>query len=128
MGTITVHHPLTGEPRPYRMPAGGRGYTRPASLVSLWSTAPYLLNNSVGKFDPRPSVEARMQSFQNSIEQMLWPEKRDKDRVLGDKVPGVIDRTTVTSYLRIPKGYLPEFLQDVAELEEKIPPDVAVAS
>ena len=28
------------------MPAGGRGYTRPASLVSLWSTAPFLLNNT----------------------------------------------------------------------------------
>ena len=124
VGTITVHHPLTGEPRPYQMPAGGRGYTRPASLVSLWSTAPYLLNNSVGEFEWNPSVEARMRSFQNSIEQMLWPEKRDKDLVLGDKVPGVIDRTTTTSYLRVPKGFLPEFLQDVMELEEKVLPDV----
>ena len=126
VGTITVHHPITGEPRPYQMPAGGRGYTRVTSLVSLWSTAPFLLNNSVGKFDPSPSVDARMRSFQNSIEQMLWPEKRDKDRVLGDKVPGVIDRTTATSYLRAPKGFLPDFLQDVIELEEKILPDVQV--
>jgi hypothetical protein len=106
------------------MPAGGRGYTRPASLVSLWSTAPYLLNNSVGKFNPSPSVDARMQSFQNSIEQMLWPEKRDRDSVLGDKVPGVIDRTTTRSYLRIPKGFLPDFLQDIEQLEEKILPNV----
>jgi hypothetical protein len=124
VGSITVHHPLTGEPRPYQMPAGGRGYTRPASLVSLWSTAPYLLNNSVGRLDPSPSVDARMRSFHNSIEQMLWPEKRDKDPIFGDKVPGVIDRTTVTSYLRVPKGFLPDFLQDVIELEEKILPDV----
>ena len=70
------------------MPAGGRGYTRPPSLISVWSTAPFLLNNSVGKFNPSPSVEARMDSFQDSIEKMLWPEKRDKDPVLGDKVPG----------------------------------------
>ena len=61
VGTITVHHPLTGEPEPYQMPAGGRGYTRPPSLVSVWSTAPFLLNNSVGKFEASPSVEARMQ-------------------------------------------------------------------
>jgi hypothetical protein len=126
VGTITVHHPITGEPRPYQMPAGGRGYTRVPTLVSLWSTAPYLLNNSVGKFDPSPSVEARMRSFQSSIEQMLWPERRQKDRILGDKVPGVIDRTTDTSYLRVPKGFLPDFLQDVIELEEKILPDVQV--
>ena len=124
VGTITVHHPLTGESRPYKMPAGGRGFTRVPTLVSLWSTAPFLLNNSVGKFDPSPSVDARMRSFHNSIEQMLWPEKRDKDRILGDKVPGVIDRTTTTSYLRVPKGFLPEFLQDVMELEEKVLPDV----
>ena len=32
----------------YAMPAGGRGYTRVPSLISLWSTAPFLLNNSVG--------------------------------------------------------------------------------
>jgi hypothetical protein len=126
VGTITVHHPITGEPRPYEMPAGGRGYTRVTSLVSLWSTAPYLLNNSIGKFDPSPSVHARMDSFQDAIEEMLWPEKRDKDRVLGDKVPGVIDRTTTTSYLRVPKGFLPEFLQDIVELEEHILPDVQV--
>lgn len=111
VGTVTVHDPFTGEPRPYTMPGGGRGYTRPASLVSVWSTAPFLQNNSVGKFEPSPSVEARMRSFQDSIEQMLWPEKRDKDPILGAKVPGVIDRTTARSYLRVAGGYLPPFLR-----------------
>lgn len=93
------------------MPAGGRGYTRPPSLVSLWSTAPFLLNNTVGEFESSPSVAARMKSFQNSIEQMLWPEKRDKDLVLGDKIPGRIDRTTQQSYLRVASGFLPDFLR-----------------
>jgi hypothetical protein len=111
VGTVTVHDPFTGDPRPYTMPAGGRGYTRPASLVSVWSTAPFLQNNSVGKFEPSPSVEARMRSFQGSIEQMLWPEKRDKDPVLGAKVPGAIDRTTARSYVRVAGGYLPPFLR-----------------
>jgi hypothetical protein len=110
-GSVTVYHPYTGEASTYNMPAGGRGYTRPPSLISVWSTAPFLLNNSVGKFDPSPSVSARMDSFQNSIEQMLWPEKRDKDQLLGDKVPGTMDRTTQTSYLRVAGGYLPDFLQ-----------------
>jgi hypothetical protein len=95
------------------MPAGGRGYTRPPSLVSLWSTAPFLLNNSVGEFNSDPSVKGRLASFQNSIEQMLWPEKREKDELLGDKIPGKIDRTTETSYLRVSYGYLPDALQDL---------------
>ena len=86
------------------MPAGGRGYTRPPSLISLWSTAPFLLNNTVGPFESSPSVEARMRSFQSVIEQMLWPEKRDKDSLLGDKIPGLIDRTSQPTYLRITKG------------------------
>jgi hypothetical protein len=35
VGTITVYNPFTGDPQQYTMPAGGRGYTHPASLVSL---------------------------------------------------------------------------------------------
>jgi hypothetical protein len=111
VGKITWYDPLTGEPRQYEMPGGGRGYTRPPSLISLWSTAPFLLNNSVGKFEWEPSVAARMRSFNDSIEQMLWPEKREKDSVLGDKIPGMIDRTTQQSYLRVAPGFLPDFLQ-----------------
>ncbi len=111
VGTITVYDPFTGKPLSYKMPAGGRGYTRVPSLISLWATAPYLLNNSVGKFDPSPSVQSRMASFQDAITQMLWPDKRAKDAVLGDKVPGVIDRTTATSWLRIPTGYLPDAIK-----------------
>ena len=116
VGTITITNPLTGEPMPYAMPAGGRGYTRVPSLVSIWSTAPYLLNNSVGPFDPSPSLEARMRVFQDSITQMLWPEKRAKDPVLGGKIPGMIDRTTVTSWLRIPTGYLPDVIKASREV------------
>jgi hypothetical protein len=113
VGTITWYEPYTGEAKKYVMPAGGRGYTRPPSLVSLWSTAPFLLNNSVGQFSPDPSVQGRLGSFQNSIEQMLWPEKRDKDELLGDKIPGKIDRTTQDSYLKISYGYLPDALQSL---------------
>ena len=107
VGKFTVHHPKTGEPWEYEMPGDGRGYTRPASLISLWSTAPYLLNNAVGTFYGEASVEARMASFNDSIQQMLWPEKRRKDSVLGDKVPGYMQRTTSDSYLRVSWGYLP---------------------
>ena len=115
VGNITWYDPYTGEPKTYKMPAGGRGFTRPPSLVSLWSTAPFLLNNSVGKFNYDPSVADRMDSFSNSIEQMLWPEKRDKDELLGDKIPGRIDRTTQRSYLKIAIGYLPDALQPIAK-------------
>jgi hypothetical protein len=114
VGQITVHDPFTGEPRPYDMPAGGRGYTRPASLISVWSTAPFLLNNSVGPFEQDPSLEARMRVFNASIEQMLWPEKRKPDALLGNKVPGTIDRTSTRSFIRIPIGFQPEILRPLS--------------
>jgi cytochrome c2 len=111
VGTITVSDPFTGAARPYTMPAGGRGYTRPPSLISIWSMAPFLLNNTVGPFEQDPSVDARMRVFNASIEQMLWPEKRDRDPVLGNKVPGLIWRTDARSWITIPAGFLPDILR-----------------
>ncbi|HVZ10392.1 hypothetical protein [Rhodopila sp.] len=107
VGDIKVRDPFTGEEKSFSMPAGGRGYTRPPSLVSLWSTAPFLLNNTLGPFDPEPSVSARMHVFQASIEQLLWPEKRPLDPVLGAKGVGLIDRTTARSWVIVPAGFLP---------------------
>ncbi len=111
VGKMTLHNPIDGTPFEYELPGGGRGFTRPPSLISLWATAPFLLNNSVGKFNPEPSVEARMASFNDGIEKMLWPEKREKDSILGDKVPGFVYRTTTTSYIKVAPGFLPAGLE-----------------
>ena len=124
VGTITVHNPYTGEPRSYSMPAGGRGYTRVPSLISLWSTAPFLLNNKVGDFypgpdvggrNPSPNVDNRMKAFNSAIEQMLWPEKRPGDiqyvTASGKTLLGKVDVTTARSYINVPKGYLPDIFQ-----------------
>lgn len=117
VGSITLYNPVDGTPWEYQMPAGGRGYARPASLVSVWSTSPFLQNNSVGDFHDEPSVEERMKSFDDAIHQMLWPERRKKDPIIGDKVPGpsFIQRTTTRSYLKVPVGYLPDLLGDMGE-------------
>jgi hypothetical protein len=110
VGTVKVRHPVTGAERDFVVPGGGRGFTRPASLVSLWSTGPYLQNNTVGPFDPSPSVEARVSVFERSIEQMLWPEKRRRDPMFtnpDDPGAGVIDRSSSESSLWVPRGYVP---------------------
>jgi hypothetical protein len=148
-GSIKLRHPLSGAEYDYPMPAGGRGYTRPASLVSLWSTAPFLQNNSVGpyfddaasaggtyregayggdyRFDMNPSVASRMRVFQASIEQMLWPERRHKDELftkLGINGPGAgwIQRTTTDSVIRVPRGYVPEHLRGLLGLGQRLFP------
>jgi cytochrome c5 len=115
VGTIIVHNPYTGAPSQYTMPAGGRGYSRPPSLVSIWSTAPFLLNNSLGAFRWSGSVDDRMASFNDSIEKLLWPEKRDGNLEIvtdsGKKLLAQVDVTTTRSYLIINSGFLPDFLQ-----------------
>ena len=127
VGSVTLRHPLSGAEFNYTLPAGGRGYTRPASLVSLWSTAPFLQNNSVGPFDPSPSVESRMRVFTASIEQMLWPERRQKDElftrlnITGPGV-GIIQRTTEDSFVRVPKGYVPDGLEPLVGVGQRLFP------
>jgi hypothetical protein len=124
-GTIKIRHPVTGKEMDYPLPGGGRGYIRPASLESLWSTAPFLQNNTVGPFEWSPSVDARMRSFQESIEQMLWPERRKKDPVFaGEEGPGVgvIDRITVDSYLEVPESYISAPLRPLLRVSRRLFP------
>jgi hypothetical protein len=64
------------KPIEFDMPGGGRGYYRTASLTSIWATAPYLHNNSVGVFIKDPSVQGRLTAFSDGIQKMLWPERR----------------------------------------------------
>ena len=103
VGTITVQDPFTGDRRPFVMPGGGRGYTRVPSLISIWSTAPFFVNNRLGPFTTDPSVDARMKVFNASIEQLLWPERRDHE----EGFDGVIVRTTQRSSIIIPKRAVP---------------------
>lgn len=130
VGTYTMQHPMTGEWRDFEMPGGGRGYTRPPSLVSVWSTAPFGLANSVGRFRYEATVEARMDSFDDSIRKWLWPEKRKTDvdvvRELGldpsianPKLEGYMYRTTEKSWLKVPLGQLPDVISSLPILEEQ---------
>jgi hypothetical protein len=124
VGDVSVVDPLSGDERRFSMPAGGRGYTRVPSLVSLWSTAPFLLNNSVGRFDPDPSTAGRMRSFDDSIRKMLWPERRERDAKLGQTSPGTIDRLPEPAYLDIPLGQLPGPVQSTIGFLAWLAPDL----
>ncbi len=104
VGVIETFNPLDRS-RPFRFtaPPGGPGYYRTPSLISMWSSAPYLHNNSVGIFTGDPSVDGRMRAFNDAIEKLLRPEKRD----------GVnsIWITTRASFLKIPQQYVPKLLR-----------------
>ena len=66
-----------------------------------------------------------MRSFQASIEQMLWPERREKDPLFGaEEGPGVgvIDRITTDSYLEVPESYISAPLRPLIRLSKRIFP------
>jgi hypothetical protein len=106
------------------MPAGGRGYTRVPSLISIWSTAPFQLNNTMGDFYWTGSVKDRMKSFDSAVEKLLWPEKREGElkykTASGKELSGHVDVTSAISYLRVPAGYLPRFLRLLPSLRDGI--------
>ncbi len=90
VGTLTLHDPITMQPFEWQAPGGGRGYQRVPSLVSIWSTAPYLHNNEIGLFNSDPSTAGRMAAFDDGMHKLLWPETR----------PGTIHRTDRVTYLK----------------------------
>ena len=76
VGDIDVWNPYTGQTQKFTVEGGGPGYIRTASLISVWSSAPLLHNNALGKFTGDPSVPGRMEAFNDAITKLLWPEKR----------------------------------------------------
>jgi len=85
----------------------GPGYYRTPSLVSLWSSAPFLHNNALGKFTGDPSVAGRMEAFTDAAEKLLWPEKRLNK--------ASIWRTQNECTLHLRKEFVPKPLQALAD-------------
>ena len=84
------------------------GYYRTPSLVSVWSSAPLLHNNMLGKFTGDPSVAGRIDAFNDAIEKLLWPEKRlNKDSIW---------RTQNDCSLHLRKEFVPPALQPLRAL------------
>ncbi|HEY4247363.1 MAG TPA: hypothetical protein VGM64_10935 [Lacunisphaera sp.] len=103
VGDIDVYNPYTDAMEKFKVPGGGPGYYRTASLISLWSSAPFFHTNTLGKFTGDPSVAGRMEAFNDAAEKLLWPEKRlGKDSIW---------RTTQECNLQIQIAAIPEPLR-----------------
>ncbi len=85
VGNIGYFNPISGMPDSYKPRGNGRGYYRPATHASLWATAPFLHNNSLGIYLDDPSVKGRLVQFTDAIRRMLWADKRSsRGLVLSD--------------------------------------------
>jgi len=87
----------------------GPGYYRVPSLVSLWSSAPFLHHNALGEFTGDPSFAGRLRAFDDAAEKLLWPEKR-----FGK---ASIWRTENECYLHLAKEFVPKPLRKLADAD-----------
>ncbi len=129
VGRISYHDPLSGAQKSFQAPSGGPGYYRVPTLISVWATAPFFHNNALGMFNNNPSVQGRLDSFDDSIRRLLWPERRMKPTAqhvwnvgeepkLADKAAteqldndqGWVWRTQVDSWLTIEGSQIPTLL------------------
>lgn len=71
---IPLYNPLTGKHDIHFK--DHQSFYRTPTLVSIWATAPYLHNNSVGLYNSDPSVKGRMEAFEDGMDKLLNPQKR----------------------------------------------------
>ena len=120
--TFTPRHKApTGSPEG----GGGVGFYRPASLVSVWTSAPLLHNNSLGLFNNDPSVDGRLIAFDDAMRKLLWPAKRLESSSYNEATPerlkedhGLIWRTTQVTYITLPGQYVPSFLVKIPFIQK----------
>src|SRR5262249_37671094 len=99
-------HPIKFRPKDHNT---GPGYYRTPSLVCVWSSAPFLHNNALGKFTGDPSVAGRLDAFNDAVGKLLWPEKRlNKESIW---------RTQNECALHLRKEFVPKILQALADTD-----------
>lgn len=129
VGPIRFRDPFSKSTKSYVGGSGGPGYYRVPSLISAWATAPFLHNNALGDFNNDPTVEGRLQAFEDAITKLLWPRRRldGHDRATlatGDDVNqaqaradgGLVWRTTADSYILVRGHQVPSFLAGMTGL------------
>jgi hypothetical protein len=149
VGEFELWDPVLDQTNTFDTLGGGRGYQRVPSLVSVWSTAPYLHNNEIGVFTGDPTPQGRFDAFDDAIRLMLWPDRRTPyvhrtDRptdlkvsprtmprllAVGARLLGLVEQdeylgTGVVAIGKIPKG-TPVNLLANANLD-RVEPDVGV--
>ena len=109
MDTYRPAHTVVGAPPG----GGGPGFYRVPTLVSIWATAPFIHNNALGLFNNDPSVNGRLDAFDDAIRKLLWKEKRYESSSYNDATParlkadqGLIWRTPVETYIVMPGAYV----------------------
>ncbi|MCC9600411.1 hypothetical protein LOC67_07550 [Stieleria sp. JC731] len=122
-GEWSTYSPRHTAPEGVPNQGGGPGYYRVPSLISIWATAPFLHNNSLGLYNNDPSVDGRLEAFDDAIRKLLWKEKRlesssyngaTAERLEQDN--GLIWRTPQETYLTIDSKRTPTIARSLLNI------------
>ena len=102
---IPLYNPLTGK-HDIKFTAKKLFYRTP-TLVSIWATAPYLHNNSLGLYNADPSLAGRMAAYEDGVTKLLWPEQR----------PGARSMLVTTQDSKLP-DFLPMLMKQMPEFSD----------
>ena len=102
-GPIPLYNPLTGR-HDIKFEAP-RSFYRTPTLVSIWATAPYLHNNSVGVYTGDPSIAGRMVAYEDGMAKLLSPELR----LNTSSIKVTTEDSMLPDLFPILKAVLPEF-------------------
>jgi hypothetical protein len=115
---------------------GGPGYFRPATLISIWATAPFFHNNALGIYTHDTSVKGRLIAFDDAIRKLLWNAQRPRYErdYKGERVtyvppgdlrpegsaaaandPGYIYRLPVDTYVEFQPGFIPLIIKGLLD-------------
>lgn len=75
-------------------PTGGPNFYRDVPLLGIWATAPFFHSNRLGGYTGDPSVAGRIAAYEDAIDQLLNPSKRD--------IAGSVLRTS--DWIQLPNG------------------------
>ena len=82
---------------------GGSGYYRNISLLSVWATAPFLHNNSIGEVtflqdgSPDYTLKGRIKQFDMAFEELMTSDNPNVEPHRPQKITGLTEDTQVTA-------------------------------
>ena len=129
VGDVPYFDPFSRSTKRFAPQSGGPGYYRVPTLISAWATAPFLHNNSLGKFTNDPSVDGRLASYHDGMDKLLNSTKRkflghdrgyaegmDVSSEITQRENGLVWRTNEDTFLTISGPSIPGLVSGMTGL------------
>lgn len=85
-------------------PTGGPGFYRDVPLRGAWATAPFFHNNRLGLYNGDPSVAGRIAAYEDAMDQLLNPAKRNLEGSIQVTTQPIQIPTSGGGHVTLPAG------------------------